>query len=250
MVLALPGPSKGGDRRAVGDPQLPSIEGPLFSLLLRLGDVAISPLLERISNPQTSPELRGQLVLVLAEAPSPSALSVLGELLLDRSEPVRTAALSVLRSFPPSSSLRALSKSLHDQLDKSEERRSCYAIDALCELRDASIVPQLISMLEDADPAVSEAARRGLVTLTKQDFGDSGWRWKSWWQKNGPKARLSWLLAGLSHGDALIRSSAFDELSTMSGDIAGYRYDDPKRERELARKRWAEWWQRRGYQVE
>jgi hypothetical protein len=36
----------------------------------------------------------------------------------------------------------------------------------------------------------------------------------------------------------------------MSGDIAGYRYDDPKRERELARKRWAEWWQRRGYQVE
>ena len=163
---------------------------------------------------------------------------------------MRTAALTAVRGFPPSTALRALNKWLNEQLQGSDDRHRCYAIDALTELRDASIIPQLISLLSDPDPALAEAARRGLVSLSKQDFGDSGWRWKSWWQKHGNQARLSWLLAGLSHSDPLIRSSAQDELVGLSGDVAGYRYDHPKRERELARKRWAEWWQRRGYAVE
>ncbi len=218
--------------------------------MLRLGDLAIPALLERIANSKTPAETRAYLIMVLAEAPAPAALTPMGELLVDGNETVRTAALTAVRGFPPSTALRALNKWLNEQLQGSDDRHRCYAIDALTELRDASIIPQLISLLSDPDPALAEAARRGLVSLSKQDFGDSGWRWKSWWQKHGNQARLSWLLAGLSHSDPLIRSSAQDELVGLSGDVAGYRYDHPKRERELARKRWAEWWQRRGYAVE
>lgn len=236
LIAAFPGPA--------------GHQGPLGSLLLRLGELAIRPTLDRISDPKTPVEVRGQLLMVLAEAPSSAALSAMGELLCERSDTVRTAALVALRSFPPSAAQRALSKRLLGQLHGSDDRLRGCAIDALAELHEVSIIPELIELLSDPDPALGDAARRGLVLLSRQDFGDSGWRWKSWWQKHGAESRLSWSLAGLSHNDALIRSSAQEELVLLSGDIAGYRFDHPKRERELARKRWVEWWQRRGYPVE
>ena len=47
----------------------------------------------------------------------------------------------------------------------------------------------------------------------------------------------------------MLRSAAQDELTGLSGDVVGYRFDQPRRDREQARKRWAQWWQRRGYPV-
>ncbi|HND09671.1 MAG TPA: hypothetical protein PLY80_04500, partial [Pseudomonadota bacterium] len=252
VVSALPGPLRGADRRSIGDPTPTSAasQGPLLSLVLRLGEAAISPILERIANPKTPAEIRGYLIMVLAEAPASSALTALGDLLCDRSETVRTAALSALRSFPPSAPLRALNKWLIDQLSKGDDRRRSHAIEALVELRETSIVPELISLLSDADPACVETAQRALVILCKQDFGESPRRWNAWWSKHGSEPRLSWLLRGLSHADQQVRALAQDELTQLSGDVAGYRSEQPKRERELAAKRWTEWWQRRGYAVE
>jgi hypothetical protein len=57
------------------------------------------------------------------------------------------------------------------------------------------------------------------------------------------------LLAGLCHPSAIIRLAAQDELQELSGDVASYRYDQPRRERDMAARRWVDWWQSRGYEV-
>ena len=116
-----------------------------------------------------------------------------------------------------------------------------------------SVLPlhsQLINLLDHEDPALVDAVGRALQTITKQDFGRSRSRWTSWWRRRQDEPRLQWLLEGLTHPSAMLRSAAQDELTGLSGDVVGYRFDQPRRERDVLRRRWVEWWQRRGFPVE
>ena len=70
-----------------------------------------------------------------------------------------------------------------------------------------------------------------------------------WWRRHQAEPRLQWMLSGLAHQSVALRAAAQDELRGLCGDVAGYRFDQPRRERDLAQRRWVDWWQERGYPV-
>jgi hypothetical protein len=116
------------------------------------------------------------------------------------------------------------------------------AIAALVERREPRAVPGLIDRL-GAERAVSQAAQAALVTLTRQDFGDSRRLWLGWWQKARARHRMEWLLEALGHKRGDLRLAASEELQAATGVYFGYHFDLPERDREEARRRWTEWWQ-------
>ena len=87
---------------------------------------------------------------------------------------------------------------------------------------------------------------RALVGLTKQDFGISTKKWRQWWDKNRKKSRIEWLLEGLAHRDAEIRRTSIEELRKATGEYFGFHHDQSRRERDVARQRWLDWWNQTG----
>ena len=67
-------------------------------------------------------------------------------------------------------------------------------------------------------------------------------RWSHFRRKN----RIEWLLDGLAARDPDIRRSSAEDLRKATGEYFGYHHDLPKREREVARQRWNEWWNQTG----
>jgi hypothetical protein len=139
-----------------------------------------------------------------------------------------------------------LSESLRGELPGPDPARQQYAADALGALRDAPSVPRLIELVKHAEAAVSQAARHALLEITKQDFGTSRWRWRSWWDRHRNEPRIEWMLEGLGHAESEVRLSASEELRVVAPESFGYYADQPKREREEARKRWIDWWRTHG----
>ena len=219
----------------------------LMRVLLRFGEHAVKPMLAKIGQPDTPGDMRATLASLFADMPTDTALPAFKELLFDRNDTVRTKAKHALRSFPPSAPLRTLRKTLLDTFQQSDSRLRMCAIEALVALRETTIIPDLIEILSDEFSSLAEPAQRGLFELCKQDFGTSSRRWQIFWEKHGHEPRLSWLLAGLYHANEIVRASAQEELLLLSGDVAGYRFDQPKRERDKAAARWSAWWHRRGY---
>jgi hypothetical protein len=251
VVAALPGPLRKDARHALGDPVGGPVfsQGPLLGLVMRMGAAPIAPMLERLKDPATPVDARYFIALCFAETPVLAAVAPLGERLFDKDESVRTAALTALRSFPPSAELLALVSHLRDEVDGGDTTRVRLAVEALGELRVVGAVPQLINRLDADDPALLDSLGRALQSITKQDFGRSRVRWTAWWRRHEEEPRLQWLLDGLANPSAMLRSAAQEELAALCGDVVGYRFDQPKRERDLLRRRWAEWWQRRGFPV-
>ena len=103
-------------------------------------------------------------------------------------------------------------------------------------------MPRLIELVKHPDVPVVAGARHALLEITKQDFGNSRWRWRSWWERHRGEPRLEWLLEGLGHAEPEARESASEELRALSTESFGYHFDLPKREREEARRRWIDWW--------
>jgi hypothetical protein len=120
------------------------------------------------------------------------------------------------------------------------------AIATLVEVRDGDAVPELIALIDAADPLVAEAARAGLLVLTGQDFGAARWRWTLWWRTWGKKHRVEWLLEALSAPDPERRLQAAHELESVTGQYVGYHFDLGRRERQAARRRWQRWWEQTG----
>ncbi|MCS6911665.1 MAG: hypothetical protein RMK29_09410 [Myxococcales bacterium] len=251
VAMALPGPLKSRERQALGDPIGEPVfaRGPLLALVPRFGRAVVQPLLERLDNPVTPPEVRYYVALCFSELPVEDAIRPLGHRLFDEDDAVRMAAVTALRNCPPGPELRDLLETLRSDLLGPDTRRQRFAAEALGELRDVQAVPRLIQLLSHEDPLLASAAARALQTITKQDFGRSRWRWRLWWRRHAGEPRLQWMLSGLGHPSAAVRASAQDELRGLSGDVAGYRFDLPRREREAAQRRWIDWWQRRGYPV-
>jgi HEAT repeat protein len=209
----------------------------------------VQPLIDRLKDASTKAAARQVIILCLAEMPVPAAVQALSERLFDNKEEVRVAAASALRGFPTSAAFSEVRNHLRDTLDQSDVKAVQHAAEAIGELRDTLAVPQLIELLDHRDPLVVDAVGRALQTITKQDFGRSRFRWGGWWRRHQTEPRLQWLLAGLCHPSAIIRLAAQDELCELSGDVASYRYDQPRRERDLAARRWVDWWQSHGYEV-
>jgi hypothetical protein len=247
VVKHLPGPLR-LDRHTLRGPTPPLSEhGPLLAVLQRLGAGTLRPLLARAQDP--SLEVRYYVTLALGELRVAEAVPALGQRLFDADAGVRHAAMNALRQFEPSRELRTLTESLRGELPGPELSRQRFAADALGALRDVPSVPRLVELVKHTDEKVVTAARRALVEITKQDFGTSRWRWRSWWERHRHEPRMEWLLEGLGHPEAEVRLSASEELRTLSSEYFGYHFDLPKREREEARRKWVEWWRTHGQKL-
>jgi hypothetical protein len=81
-----------------------------------------------------------------------------------------------------------------------------------------------------------------LVQLARQDFGVDAPAWATWWESNGGRHRIEWLIDALVHPTADIRRAAGNELRAQSRQYFGYTSDLPPRDRERAQQRYRDWW--------
>jgi hypothetical protein len=239
LVARLPGPLR-LDRHTLRGAAPPIGEhGPLLAVLQRLGNTAREALLLRLGD--SSLEVRYYATLALGELRVNEVVAPLGTRLYDPDAGVRRGAVEALAQFGDSPELRALIEQLRGELPGPDGVRQRYAAEALGVMRDVTSVPRLIELVKHTDPAVVAAARKALVEVTKQDFGTSRWRWRSWWERHRDQPRVEWMLEGLAHAEAEVRLSAAEELRAMSQEEFGYAFDGPKREREESRKKWVDW---------
>ena len=104
----------------------------------------------------------------------------------------------------------------------------------------------LIARLADPSETIVAAAQKALVVLTGQDFGfarGSGklgraglWNataWSGWWRRSDSRTRALRALAG-------------EELKQLTQQYFGYHPALPKKDRELAQRKYREWWEREG----
>jgi hypothetical protein len=239
LVARLPGPLR-LDRHTLRGATPPLGEhGPFLAVLQRLGQSAREALLLRLSDPAL--EVRYYATLALGELRSSDVVAPLGTRLYDPDAGVRRAAVEALAQFSDSSELRALVEQMRGELPGPDALRQRYAAEGLGVMRDVPSVPRLIELVKHGDPSVVAAARKALVEITKQDFGTSRWRWRSWWERHRDQPRVEWLLEGLAHAEPEVRLSAAEELRAVSQKDVGYTFDGPKREREESRKKWVDW---------
>jgi hypothetical protein len=240
LIRALPGPLR-LDRHAVRGSEPPPVRehGPLLALISRFGRTIVPHLAARLADP--SLDVRWYATRAFTELRFPEAVEPVGHRLFDADPTVRRAAAAALSRFEPSPELRALLEGLRGDLIDPSAARQRHAAEAVGELRDAPSVPRLIELVKHREVELVEAARRALVQITKQDFGTSRWRWRSWWDRHRSQSRIEWLLAGLGHRDTAVRTSASDELQALTSDYFGYHNELSKRDREEAKQKWIAW---------
>jgi hypothetical protein len=120
--------------------------------------------------------------------------------------------------------------------------RRTRAVEALGEAREPSAVPVLVSLVNDTAGAVANASRIALVGITRQDFGHDPRAWFDWWDANGERHRLEWLIDALASESSVHRAAAGEELKSVTKEYFGYHEDLPKREREKVQARYRQWW--------
>ena len=86
------------------------------------------------------------------------------------------------------------------------------------------------------------------MVLTRQDFGNDPDRWDPWTEANKDRHRIEWLIDGLLHGDEELRRAAGEELKHLTQEYYGYHPALPKRDREVAQRKYRRWWESEGKQ--
>jgi hypothetical protein len=171
-------------------------------------------------------------------------LQPLLERLFDEDPQIRLLVRDVLPSYRRVPGFRALAEHLRTTaLDSAALLRSrLAAIDAIAVLRDAASVPILIELIVNGDKQITVPAHRALVAITCQDFGKAAKKWRTWFDANAERHRVEWLIEGLMHADQGLRAAAGAELQKLTHVYYGYVAAAPKREREMAQKRYWDWW--------
>ena len=216
--------------------------GQMMELVVQLGAACGPMLAHKLRDPRR--DVRYYAAVCAAELRPEAALAELVARLFDRDYGVRDIAIHALGGYPVRELERALSVARH-ALDSDEDERVMAAANALSVLGDLGAIPALLDVIESGRELI-EPARRALRRLTAQDFGGNVRKWRSWWNKNRARPRVEWLLDALSHKDDDLRRRAVDDLRTLTGESFGFQADASKRERELARRQWLEWWDLRG----
>jgi Type II secretion system (T2SS), protein E, N-terminal domain len=185
---------------------------------------------------------RWTAVWCLSRLRVPGAVARLGERVLDPEPVIAALAREVLDSYRGTEGFTRVLARLRDLLKRGDAFERARALDAVLELRDRGALEALTDLLGTKPKELADAARRALVEITKQDFGNAERRWRAWIADNESQPRVRWLIEGLSHKDEEIRRSAQLELNRMTGQYFGYRYDASRAEREQGLQAWQEWW--------
>lgn len=187
-------------------------------------------------------------LMVAAEVPHFDLLDVVARRALDPDDDLRMVALDALRSFASVLQVEAVLNAFTQLSERpgKDPRRQRLALEALAELRDPRALNALLPRLGDGSEAVVQAAHRGLVLLTAQDFGLAQRKWEAWVEQCGRQHRVEWLTESLMHNDENMRTLAGDEIKQLTQQYFGYHPQLPKRDRELAQRKYREWWEVEG----
>jgi hypothetical protein len=220
-------------------PPRPSECGPILRLVTRERKVALPFVLEKLSDPDT--ETRGWATHVLSELPYPEAIPPLLLRLRDVDLSTRVSAayalVAVARLYPEEVRAGVLGVAHGaDPIDRASAMR------VMGELREPSLVPELVRALADGDEAVVASAHASLVLVTRQDFGLDARPWLRWWELSSSRYRMEWLIDALTHEVSEIRRAAGEELRALSKEYFGYASDLPQRDRERSQQRYRDWW--------
>ncbi|MEW5851258.1 MAG: hypothetical protein AB2A00_20895, partial [Myxococcota bacterium] len=220
--------------------------GPLIKLLLKLGSGAC--VLAVAHGSQVAARAGRYAAVALAnEAPAPGVVRYVAERVFDEEDRIRFQAAQVLDRMRGRQYLRsAVSDALAlvaEALASPDPGRRGAALAAAGVLKDRSFVPGLVGLLEGQERWLAAESLSTLKELTKQDFGTSGKKWLKWWEENGSRRRVEWMMDALAHRERELRQSAMRELNALTGEYHGYFHDAPKDERDAAVARWLKWWE-------
>ncbi len=244
LIGRFPGRLRAERYAVAGRPLRAGQHGATLDLVLRLGPAAADLVAAKLRD--ESRDIRYYAALCALELRPVEALPALVERLFDVDHSTRAIAMEALAGYP----IRELEGALdfaRRAVHSDEANHVKAAADALARLADVGAIPDLLDALARGDSG-SDAVRRALVSLTKQDFGTNTKKWRGWWGGQKSRSRIEWLLDGLGHKDAAIRQSSVEELRNLTGEYFGFHNDLSRREREQARQRWLTWWQDTGRQ--
>jgi len=193
------------------------------------------------------PEKRFYAVLLAGDVQHPTLLEPLGQRLFDADPQTRNATIDVFRKYRNTQGFNDTLKSLRlvaSSSDRPVDMR-ITALQALAGVRDTESFDFLLNLLQYAEDAVANMARRVLVAITLQDFGLSVRKWAAWIKRNRGRDRIEWMIDGLTHSDETIREAAGTELQKTTGEYYGFHPTLPKRDRERIQKKYRSWWKER-----
>ena len=246
IMARFPGPISVTRERLEEEPPPRVTEcGPILRLIAGQRRVALPFVLAQVDSRDT--RHRFWATYLLAELAYPEAVPAVVARLFDEDEPTRRVARLAARAVAevaPEPMVEGLDRIVADAEAGSPKRIA--TIDTLGDMRDPIVVPALIGALGDPNTDVVEAARRGLTTVTRQDFGDESRRWLTWWGSNSSRHRIEWLIDALTHELPALRRLAGQELKAITKEYFGYYDDLPKKERERAQLRYRDWWKTEG----
>ena len=107
----------------------------------------------------------------------------------------------------------------------------------------------LIDLLASSDRFIQEASLESLCSITGQQHGLKPHRWRAWYDDQGKRHRVEWIIDSLRHRDLPVRRWAADELVRITGHRVPFSPMGDKRAREVAAKAWMDWWEARGHEL-
>ena len=227
-----------------GRAELPSFEGcgPLLELLARFGREAHPEVARRMESDRAS--VRFFAAYFYSSAFVPEVIPRLIQRLHDEEARVCMVAARTLFGYRDHPDFSLVLEHLHGRMASASPAARRHAAYLVGLFRDVTAIPLLIEIIEHKDRAASDVAVDALAEITKQNFGASPKRWRSWFERNGDSSRIEWLIEGLSAREPALRRSASEELCAVTGENFGFDPEAPKRHREEVKSRWIDWWSR------
>ncbi|MDH5674463.1 MAG: hypothetical protein OEZ06_20215 [Myxococcales bacterium] len=220
--------------------------GPIPRALTAFDDRATPQLAALLDH--ESPDARLYAVLLASDRVRPELLWPLYERLYDADGTVRRVVSEILPHFRNVAGFDQVREALRQKVgdDGQAMQHRLSALEALSTLRDAGSAALLVGLSSHRERQLSIPAHRALVAISGHDFGNSARKWRAWLAKSSGRHRTEWLIDGLSQPDERVRAIASAELQKMTQVYYGFVPGAPRRERELAQRRYREWWSTQG----
>jgi len=197
------------------------------------------------------PDLRYYATVLASEFVHPDLVQPVGRRLFDPDPGVRSSAyraLSVLYACEVEF-MQLIERLRASARDDRKLAPQVTSIEALGRLRDTDSFEFFVSLLASPEVEVIRAAHASLVRLSCQDFGTNKKKWAVWFDKQGHRHRVEWLIDGLMHSDERLRRRAGDELEHLTQEDFGYDPGLSKKERAAAQQTYLRWWVRVGFRM-
>jgi HEAT repeat protein len=173
----------------------------------------------------------------------------LAKLAFDTNGDVRVVSMRVLETYRRSPGYEAAAAIVREQLGSEARTQQLHAARAAGTLRDIGAIPQLVELLAASDRFIQEASLESLCSITGQQHGLKPHRWRAWYDEQGHRHRVEWIIDSLRHRDLPVRRWAADELVRITGHRVPFSPMGDKRARDIAAKAWMDWWEARGREM-